>query len=81
MIWTAGGRKRAEEGLREGARKQGEKLQGRYPEIAILRRALASIYSIIFTLSLRSAWRFFRWNAVSWVLAGFGRRWLSLLLI
>ena len=24
MIWTAGGKKRAEEGLREGARKQGE---------------------------------------------------------
>ena len=33
------------------------------------------------TFSLRSAWRFFRWNAVSWVLVGFGGRpprWFSL---
>ena len=30
------------------------------------------------TFSLRSAWRFFRWNAVGWVFAGFGRRWFSL---
>ena len=30
------------------------------------------------TIRLRSAWRFFRWNAVGWVFAGFGRRWFSL---
>ena len=35
MIWTAGGRKRAEDGLREEGREQGSKggkLQWRYPE-------------------------------------------------
>ena len=30
------------------------------------------------TFSLRSVWRFFRWNAVSWVFTGFRRRWFSL---